>query len=54
MLAYLDPATGGMALQAIVGAVAAAAVTGRLWWGKVKRTLRFNRTEAAPADENGV
>jgi hypothetical protein len=54
MLAYLDPATGGMALQAIVGAVAAAAVTGRLWWGKVKRTLRPNHAEASRQDDLGA
>jgi hypothetical protein len=52
MFAYLDPATGGMALQAIVGAAAAVAVTGRLWWGRVKRTLRPDRVESA-TDERG-
>jgi hypothetical protein len=45
MLAYLDPATGGMILQAAAGAVAATAVGVKFYWGKVKRVLRIDRTD---------
>jgi hypothetical protein len=31
-LAYLDPGSGSMVLQAIVGGVAAVAVMGKLYW----------------------
>jgi hypothetical protein len=34
--AYLDPGTGSMILQAIVGAVAVAGATLSVYWGKVK------------------
>lgn len=47
MLSYLDPATGGMLLQAIAGAVAAAAVTVKFYWGRVKRVLGLGRGSTA-------
>ncbi len=34
--AYLDPGTGSIILQGIIAAVAAAAVTGKLYWEKLK------------------
>ena len=34
--AYLDPGTGSMMLQAIVGAIAGFALVGRLYWSKIK------------------
>jgi hypothetical protein len=34
--AYLDPGTGSMILQAIVGAVAVAGATASIYWAKVK------------------
>ena len=40
LLAYLDPGTGSVILQAVVGGVAAAAVTARMWWGRVKDFFR--------------
>lgn len=46
MLAYLDPGTGGMILQAAAGAVAATAVGVKFYWGKVKRVLRIERSDA--------
>ena len=39
-LAYLDPGTGSVLLQAIVGGVAAAAVTARLYWRRLTRVFR--------------
>jgi hypothetical protein len=51
MLAYLDPATGGMILQALAAAAAGVAVAARLYWGRIKRALRLSRNDPAP-DEN--
>lgn len=34
--AYLDPGTGSMILQAIVGAIAVAGATASIYWAKVK------------------
>jgi hypothetical protein len=38
--AYLDPAAGTLFLQAIVGIVASAAVTIRIYWDKIKAFLK--------------
>jgi hypothetical protein len=46
MFAYLDPATGGMILQAAAGAIAAAAVAAKLYWGRLKRAVRRDRPDA--------
>jgi hypothetical protein len=48
MLAYLDPGSGSLLLQALVGGVASAAVFARLYWRRAKRFLRFGR----PSDES--
>jgi len=37
--AYLDPGTGSMLLQAILGGVAGVVIAGRLYWGKVKEWI---------------
>ena len=52
MMAYLDPATSTMLLQAVVGAVAGVAVAGRLYWSRIKRGLRFGRTGGADTDDS--
>jgi hypothetical protein len=49
LLAYLDPGSGGLLLQAAVAGVASAIVTGKVYWGRVKRFLGFGRDE--PGDE---
>lgn len=46
MLAYLDPATGGMILQGLAAAVAGAAVAAKLYWHRAKRALGLSRREA--------
>jgi hypothetical protein len=33
--AYIDPGTGSMMLQGVIGAVAGALVVGRLYWSKI-------------------
>lgn len=34
--AYLDPGTGSMILQGIIGAVAIGMATGKMWWYRIK------------------
>ena len=51
---YLDPGTGSVILQAILGGVAAAAVTAKLWWHRVTSIFRrSDRTARAEADSAG-
>ena len=49
--AYLDPGTGSMILQGIIGAVAGALVVLRLYWGKIKLFLS-PRKKARAAEED--
>ena len=44
--AYLDPGTGSMILQIVLGGVAGALVAGRLYWQKIKGV--FSRRKPAP------
>ncbi len=44
-LAYLDPGTGSMILQLLLGGVAGALVVGKLYWQRVKD---FFRKESKP------
>lgn len=46
--AYLDPGTGSMILQAIIGAIAGGLVLVKIYWGKIKRLL-FTRWSTKPA-----
>jgi hypothetical protein len=41
--AYLDPGTGSMLLQVIVGGAAAVAVTAKLYWRRVRDFVRGGR-----------
>jgi hypothetical protein len=50
MLSYIDPGAGSMILQALAGGVAGAMVVGKLYWSRIKRALRFGRSESS-ADE---
>jgi hypothetical protein len=47
VLAYLDPGSGSMILQILVGGAAAVAVTAKLYWGRLLRFLRIRK----PQDE---
>ena len=51
LLAYIDPGAGSMILQVLAGGVAGVMVFGKLYWAKVKRVLRFGRSEP-PEDES--
>ena len=54
--AYLDPGTGSMLLQALIGAVAGAWIVLRLYWDKIKgffsRSNRKSPENSSSVDEN--
>jgi hypothetical protein len=50
LLAYLDPGSGSIILQVLVGGVAAVTVTARLWWRGIKSKLGFGRPSADQQD----
>lgn len=43
--AYLDPASGSLIVQIVLGGLAAAAVTVKLWWHRVLQFLRVRPRE---------
>ena len=43
--AYLDPGTGSMALQLLVGGVVAVLATLRVYWGRLKSFTARKRSE---------
>lgn len=45
LLAYLDPGTGSMLVQLLVGGFAAAAVALKLYWYRILRLLRIRKDE---------
>jgi len=45
VLAYLDPGTGSMLVQLIVGGFAAAGVAVKLYWRRLMRLLRIRKDE---------
>ena len=45
VLAYLDPGTGSMIVQLIVGGFAAAGVAIKLYWRRLTRLLRIRKDE---------
>ena len=49
--AYLDPATGSMVLQIVVGGFLATAATVKIYWRKIRGL--FGRQEKASANEKG-
>ena len=51
MLAYLDPGTGSMLVQLLVGGVAAVAVTAKLYWHRILRLLRVRKDEPEPDND---
>jgi hypothetical protein len=44
-LAYIDPGSGSLLLQALAGGAAAAAVVGKLYWRRLLRFLRLRKPE---------
>ena len=51
MLAYLDPGTGSMLVQLLVGGMAAVAVTAKFYWRRVLTILRIRKPEPEPEQE---
>jgi hypothetical protein len=47
--AYLDPGSGSLLLQLILGGVAAAGVSAKLAWGRVVRMLGIRRKDGETA-----
>ena len=45
LLAYLDPGSGSVLLQALAGGLAAAGVVLKLYWRRVLEVLRVRRRE---------
>ena len=43
--AYIDPGSGSMLLQILLGGVAAIGVTAKLTWRRVLRTLRIRKDD---------
>ena len=48
MLSYLDPGSGSMILQMLAGGAAAVAVTGKLYWRRIRRFLGFKTRADEP------
>jgi hypothetical protein len=46
LVAYLDPGTGSMLVQLLVGGVAAAGVFARLYWGRLLRLLHIRKDKS--------
>lgn len=51
-LAYIDPSTGSMLFQAIIGAVAAAIVALRLFWSNIKHSFKRDHSRKNPSRES--
>jgi hypothetical protein len=49
-LAYLDPGSSSVILQMLAGGIAAAAVTAKLFWGRILRFLRIKRDDPEAED----
>ena len=43
--AYLDPGTGGMLIQIVLGGLAGLAVAGKLFWHQLKSYFRFGKDD---------
>jgi len=54
LLAYLDPGSGSILLQALLGGAAAIAITGKLWWARLLAILRIRRPQSDPAPESAL
>lgn len=48
VLAYLDPGSGSVILQAVLGGAAALAVGAKLWWHSALRALHIRRDREEP------
>ena len=51
VFAYLDPGTGSMLVQLLVGGAAAVGVGLKLYWHRILRLLRIRKAESEPDRE---
>ena len=51
-LAYLDPGTGSMILQLLLGGIAGALVVGKLYWQRVRDFFRKESKPPAPVAQD--
>ncbi len=51
LLAYLDPGSGSIILQVLVGGAAAAAVTAKLYWGRLMKFFRIRKDDDETSDK---
>lgn len=49
--AYLDPGTGSMLLQVILGGIAAVGVALKLFWHKIRVALGFRKSPGGEQEE---
>jgi hypothetical protein len=49
---YLDPGTGSMLVQLVVGGLAAIAVTAKFYWRRLLVFLRIRKPEPEPEQES--
>ena len=52
--AYLDPATGSMIIQGIIGAVAGIMVAAKLYWQKIRSFFSRTKQPDATDDKNST
>jgi hypothetical protein len=50
--AYIDPGTGSILIQGIIGAIAAIGVTLKLYWHRIVAYFRRESTEDSPPGES--
>jgi DUF1365 family protein len=48
---YIDPGTGSLIIQSIIGAIAAIGVTLKLYWHKIKLMLSRQKRTSESADD---
>jgi hypothetical protein len=49
--AYLDPGTGSMVLQLVLGGIAGIAILGKLFWNRFKALFHFGKHKNAHNEE---
>ena len=49
--AYVDPGTGSILIQGIIGAIAAIGVTLKLYWHRIVRVIRPGSADKQKADD---
>jgi len=51
VFAYLDPGTGSILVQLLVGGFAAVGVAAKLYWHRILRLFRIRKPEPEPEQE---